>query len=108
MIYEERRYKIVPGRMPAILRRFEQHTVSFFRRHGMCLVGFWTTVIGPSSNEITYILAFNDLAHREAAWKAFLSDQEWISLRAESEKDGMIVADVASRILAPTPFSPLQ
>jgi hypothetical protein len=108
MIYEERIYKIVPGRMPDILKRFTDHAVPLFERHGIKLVGFWQTAIGPSSNELTYILAYDSLEHRERAWGAFVSDPDWIRAKAESEKNGMLVADVANRILKPTAFSPLQ
>lgn len=107
MIYEERRYTIAPGKMPAMLRRFRDHTLRIFEKHGMRLVGFWTPAIGPSANEVSYLLAFEDLAARQAAWTAMGGDQEWIAIRAELEKDGPLVVDIANRILEPTPFSPL-
>lgn len=108
MIYEERIYKIMPGRLPDILNRFTNHAVSLFEKHGFQLVGFWQTVVGPSSHELTYLLAFDDLNHRERAWDAFMSDPAWIEAKAESERNGPLVADVANRILTPTPFSPIQ
>ena len=108
MIYEERIYKIMPGRLPDILNRFTNHAVSLFEKHGFQLVGFWQTVVGPSSHELTCLLAFDDLNHRERAWDAFMSDPAWIEAKAESERNGPLVADVANRILKPTPFSPIQ
>ena len=108
MIYEERIYKIMPGRLPDILNRFTNHAVSLFEKHGFQLVGFWQTVVGPSSHELTYLLAFDDLNQRERAWDAFMSDPAWIEAKAESERNGPLVADVANRILKPTPFSPIQ
>ena len=108
MIYEERIYKIMPGRLPDILNRFTNHAVSLFEKHGFQLVGFWQAVVGPSSRELTYLLAFDDLNHRERAWDAFMSDPAWIEAKAESERNGPLVADVANRILKPTPFSPIQ
>ena len=38
-------------------------------------------------------------------YAAFIRDPEWIAARSESEKDGPIVANVASSILQPTSFS---
>jgi hypothetical protein len=108
MIYEERIYKIVPGRMPDILRRFTDHATPLFRKHGIELIGFWQTTIGPSSHELVYIIAFDSLGHREKAWGDFMADPAWQTAKAESEKDGMLVADVANRILTPTDFSPLK
>lgn len=108
MIYEERVYKIMPGRIPDIMQRFTDHAIPLFKKHGMKLIGFWQPVIGPSNHELYYILAFDDLEHRQRAWAAFVSDPTWIQAKAESEKSGPLVADVANRILKPTPFSPLQ
>jgi len=108
MIYEERIYKIMPGRVPDIMKRFSHHAVKLFKKHDMQLVGFWSTVVGPSNHELTYILAFQDSNHRDRAWSNFMSDPAWIKAKSESEKDGPLVADVSNRILAPVPFSPLQ
>ena len=108
MIYEERIYKIMPGRVPDILNRFTDHAVPLFEKHGMKLVGFWQTVVGPSNHELTYLLAFEDANHRDRAWAAFMADPAWIKAKADSETNGVLVAEVANRILAPVPFSPMQ
>ena len=56
MIYELRVYQPVPGRMPALLARFRDQTVAIWEKHGIRAVGFWTTLIGESSSELTYML----------------------------------------------------
>ena len=108
MIYESRVYTALPGRMPALLARFEKVTLGFWEKYGIRQVGFFTTVIGPHSNDLTYLLAWESLAEREQKWGAFQADQEWIAARTASEADGQIVADIASTILTPTKFSALQ
>ena len=107
MIYEIRSYEIVPGRMPAMHARFQNHTMGFFRRHGIAVVGFWEAMIGVS-NVLHYIVRFDDLAHRERAWAAFGADPDWLRVRAESEKDGPIVARIRSEIWRPAAYSPMQ
>ena len=107
MLYELRVYTALPGRMPDLITRFKDHTVSIWRRHGIRPVGFWTTLIGRSTSELTYILAWNSLADRETKWAAFERDQEWLHVRDESEKDGPIVGRISSQILSPTSFSAL-
>ena len=107
MIYELRSYEIVPGRMPAMHARFQNHTLGIFRRHGIEVVGFWEAIIG-TSNVLHYVLRFDDLAHRERAWAAFLADPEWHRVRAESERDGPIVARIRNEIWRPAPYSPMQ
>jgi NIPSNAP len=57
MIYELRIYRCVPGRQPALLSRFENETLRIWEKHGIRQAGFWTTLIGNSSQEITYMLA---------------------------------------------------
>ena len=106
MIYELRTYEVVPGRMPALHQRFEQTTLALFAKHGIKVVGFWTSDIGGANNELIYLLAYASLAEREQRWSAFLNDPEWQQKRAESERDGPIVARVTNVILRPTPYSP--
>lgn len=107
MIYEWRVYHIMPGEMPNILARFRDVTMDLFAKHGMRVVGFWTTGIGDSS-ELVYLMAFDSLADRDTKWAAFQSDPDWLKARAKSEEGGPLVARVVNSILRPTDFSPLQ
>lgn len=108
MIYELRVYRAVPGRLPALTKRFETITLALWKKHGIRQAGFFTTIIGPSNQELTYMLAWESLAEREQKWNAFMSDPEWVAKRAETEKDGAIVANIASSLLQPTPFSAVK
>jgi len=105
MIHELRIYRCVPGRLPALLKRFETTTLGIWKKHGIRQAGFWTTLIGESNNDLHYMLEWESLAEREQKWNAFMSDPEWISKRAESERDGPIVQTLSSQILTPTGFS---
>jgi hypothetical protein len=108
MIYELRIYRVLPNRMPALLKRFESATLRLWERHGIRQAGFWTTVVGESNHDLTYLLAWESLAEREQKWSAFLVDPEWVSARSESEKDGPIVETIANSILQPTSFSSVR
>lgn len=108
MIYEMRVYRALPGRLPALLKRFETTTLDLWKARGFRPVGFWTTLVGESNMDLTYILAWESLAEREQKWNAFMADPEWISKRAESEKDGPIVANITNTILQPTAFSAMK
>ena len=98
----------LPGRLPALLKRFETITLGLWERHGIRQAGFWTTMIGDSNQDLHYLLAWESLAEREKKWGAFMADPEWIARRAETEKDGAIVANVHSQILQPTAFSSVR
>ena len=108
MIYELRIYHCLPGRLPALLERFEKVTLELWKRHGIRQAGFWTVLIGPSNHALYYLLAWESLAEREQKWTAFIRDPEWLEKRAQSEKDGPILANVESMILEPTAFSALR
>jgi hypothetical protein len=107
MIYEYRAYYVMPGRMPDLQRRFADVTMKMFKKHGISVVGFWETVIGES-NELVYICAYDDLAHRERAWKTFMADPEWLAARKTTEANGPLVERIVNKIWRPTQFSPLQ
>jgi hypothetical protein len=108
VIYELRVYHCVPGRLPALLKRFETITLGIWERHGIRQAGFWTTLVGSSNQTLTYLLAWESLAERETKWNAFVSDPEWLAKRAETEKDGAIVSTLSNEFLVPTSFSSVK
>ncbi|MDP6829905.1 MAG: NIPSNAP family protein [Alphaproteobacteria bacterium] len=108
MIYELRIYHCVPGRLPDLLIRFETITLPIWERLGIRQAGFWTTMIGESNQDLTYLLAWDSLAEREEKMGVFAADPEWLSKRAETEANGPIVASLSSQFLTPTSFSSVQ
>ncbi|WP_028710517.1 NIPSNAP family protein [Paracoccus pantotrophus] len=108
MIVELCVYRCLPGRMPALLKRFETATLGLFAKHGFKPHGFFTSVIGPSAQELTYMLLWDSLAERERCWDSFMADSEWTAARTASEADGWIVVNAGNQILKPTAFSPLR
>lgn len=108
MIYELRIYRANPGKMGALQARFRDHTVRLFERHGIKNVGYWTNRIGGRSDELWYMVAYENMAAREGAWAQFGADPEWQRAREESERDGPLVHHVENRLMSPTDFSPLR
>jgi hypothetical protein len=107
MLYELRVYHAVPGRLPDLLNRFDTITLPIWQRHGIEQAGFWTVTIGES-NRLYYFLKWDSLADREKKWAAFQADPEWNTKRAETERNGPIVARVENSILQPTNFSAMK
>jgi hypothetical protein len=108
MIYEMRVYRCLPGRLPALLTRNEAIVPKLWEKHGIRQAGFFTTLVGQSNQDVTYLLAWESLAEREKKWTAFLNDPEWIAARAKSEADGQIVGNIVSQLMVPTSFSAMQ
>lgn len=110
MYYELRVYHCVPGRLPALHKRFEAVTTRLFSKHGFRQIGYFTDHIGQNcNNKLTYLLAWESLDERERLMDAFLTDPEWLSARAEYEREyGPIVERLENSILAPTAYSELK
>ena len=100
MIYELRIYRCVPGRKPALLSRFENETLRIWEKHGIRQAGFWITLIGRSSQEIIYMLAWDSMAEREKRWNAFNADPEWAAVVAKTEKDRRLVKNISNQLLS--------
>ena len=71
MIHELRVFHCVAGRLPALLKRFENDTLRLFEKHGIKQLGFWTVAIGDSNNDLFLILQWESLAEREQNFGAF-------------------------------------
>ncbi|EUC00008.1 NIPSNAP family containing protein [Rhizobium sp. CF080] len=108
MIYELRDYSAVPGRLPDLLKRFETVTLPLWKSHGIRPVGFWTVEIGDSNLRLYYMLAWESMAEREEKWATFMKDPNWLTPRAESEKNGPLISKIVNSFLKPTAFSPMQ
>lgn len=95
------------GRPPNLLARFRNHTLRIWEKRGIRQAGFWTTLVGEPAGDLSYLLAWESLAGREAKCAKFQVDPEWIAARTESEKDGPINASVSNQLL-PTAFSSVK
>ena len=109
-VFEMRTYYTLEGRLPALNKRFREHTCDLFKKHGMELIGFWTPIDEKDgkNNKLVYILAYPSREAAAASWKAFQADPEWKKARDASEKDGKIVKKVESVFLNPTDYSAIK
>ena len=107
IVYELRIYKAHEGKLDDLLRRFREHTLKLFEKHGMKTMAFWTLTDEPlKSNTLVYILVHPSRAAATANWKAFQADPEWKAVRDKSELNGPLVEKVDSTFLVLADFSP--
>jgi NIPSNAP len=106
-VYELRTYTTMPGRLPALNKRFAEHTMKLFEKHGIKNEIYWVPL--EEDNKLIYVVSH---ASREAAdvnWKAFGADADWQKARAASEADGKILAKSPERVwLKATDYSPVK
>jgi hypothetical protein len=105
-----RTYTTAPGKLDALNARFRNHTLALFKKHGMEVVGFWepTDRDAGAGEKLVYILAHQSRASAAASWKAFVADPDWVKAKADSEKDGPVLAKIESVFLAPSDYSPIK
>ena len=108
-VFELRTYTTPPGQLPALHRRFREHTMEIFARHGMTNVAYWTPQDSTRrENTLVYVLAYPSRQAARDSWAAFSAYPEWQRVRAESEANGKIVEKVESVFLKATDYSPLK
>jgi hypothetical protein len=106
-VYELRTYTTEPGRLPALNKRFRDHTMRLFEKHGMRNEMYWTPTDAPlSENTLIYVISHDSVEAAKKSWAAFQADPEWQKVKAESEADGKILTKVTSVYMTPTDYSP--
>ena len=108
MIYEYRKYHMLPGGMQKENERLAKVVFPLFQTHGMTVVGCWTNLIGGASNELIYMLGYKDLADRERAWASFQDDPDWKKEIASMAGQPPPVSHIDNVILRPTAYSPMK
>ena len=106
-VYELRTYHAAEGKLDDLLRRFREHTMRLFEKHGIKNVAYWTPLDDPLKGKtLVYIIAHPSRDAATANWKAFREDPDWVSAKDKSEANGKLVEKVDSTFLALTDFSP--
>lgn len=74
--------------------------IDIFRKCGLDPVFFGKTIAGPLMPNLTYMLAFENMAAQETAWKKFISHPEWDVLKKNPRYKGT-VSSISDNILKP-------
>jgi len=108
-VFELRTYTCNEGKLPDLLKRFRDHTVTIFNRHHMTSIGYWVPQDAPRSNDtLIYVLAHPSREAAKTNWDAFRNDPEWQKVQKESEANGKIVSRVDSVYMNPADFSGIK
>jgi hypothetical protein len=114
-VFELRTYTATPNNLPILLKRFRDHTLTLFTKHGMTNLFYWTLLPGQSGsdNTLVYMLAHPSKEAGDEEFKTFRADPEWVAAKDASEKEGggslTVVPDgVKSVYLRATDYSPTK
>jgi hypothetical protein len=103
--FELRIYYCLPGRLDALLERFQNHTTKLFEKHGMENIGYWVPV-NNEKNALYYILAFPSKEAREKSWAGFVADPQWKEVQTKSEESGKIIESIVSIFMTTSEIMP--
>src|SRR5438270_8065467 len=85
-VYELRTYTTLPGRLPALHKRFAEHTMKLFEKQGMKNEMYWVpTDDARKDNTLIYVISHESQEAADKSWKAFRDDPDWIKARDASE-----------------------
>jgi hypothetical protein len=105
-VYELRTYTTHPGRLPALNKRFKDHTQKLFEKHGMKNEMYWVpTDPKLAENTLIYVISHESEAAAKKSWDAFRADPDWIKARDASEAEGKIVMKVEVVFMKKTDYS---
>jgi hypothetical protein len=108
-VFEMRTYHTLPGRLDALHKRFREHTMKIFEKHGMTNVAYWTFEDSPAKETtLIYVISHASREQAKKNWDDFRNDPEWKAVAAASEADGKIVEKVDSVFLDATDYSPMK
>ncbi|MDR5654808.1 NIPSNAP family protein [Ruixingdingia sedimenti] len=99
--HELRIYKIEPGRLQDMVGRFRGGLSWLFPRHGVNVVGGWSTLVGPENAHFVYLMHWQSFEERMAAFAAFAADPDWHRVRAETNAGSEFLEEFEIHFLHP-------
>jgi hypothetical protein len=109
-VFELRTYESnTPQSLAKKIAMFEDGEIDLFRKFGLLPVFFGEMIAGPQMPNLTYMVAFDSLAAREANWRAFATSPEWRKMAATPGlSDGEVVSNISNMILSPVDGSMIR
>lgn len=108
-VFELRTYTAPEGKLSDLHKRFRDHTMRIFQKHGMTNVIYLSPTDAPlSQNTLVYLLSHQSREAAKKSWADFAADPEWKKVSSESQVNGRIVEKVESVFLTATDYSPMK
>lgn len=102
MIVNVRTYTLIPRKLPEYVALFGKYALPVMQRHGLELMGYYTSVVGPL-NQVVHLWRYDSLADMERKRTARDADPDWAEFQRRTE--GFLLAQ-EDKIMKPASFSP--
>ena len=104
MLYELRTYQAGGGRMAEMEKLMASDCTAVLQRAKVPRpLGAWHAVAGPRLPAFVWILGWNSLDERSAAWAAFGGDAQWQQLRRAAHEKTELTARVDTQFMSAWP-----
>src|SRR3979411_1841350 len=108
-VFEVRTYTAPEGKLQDLHKRFRDHTMRIFKKHGMESVIYLAPQDAPlKDNTLIYIISHASRDQAKKNWADCQADPEWTKVSAESQVNGRIVSKVDSVFADATDYSPMK
>ncbi len=109
-LFEMRTYESnTPQSLKKKVGMFESGEIDLFRKVGLLPVFFGAQIAGVKMPSLTYMVACDNAAAREANWRAFGSSAEWKRLSSmPGLSDSETVSNISNMLLSPVPGSQIR
>ena len=104
MILEQRDYHVTTGRLPELVRLYDDEGIALQEEYLGGFVGAFTTDVGALST-YTSLWRYDSYAEREQRRARLQADPRWVEFLAKIQP---LIHTQQNRILVPTSFSPLR
>jgi len=105
MINQLRIYDVPPHNRTPFLDRFRDHAARLMADHGFRIQAMWTEE-AEGRLRFVYLLTWTDRQEMDAAWAAFMANDEWARIKADTAaQHGDMVLEIEDIVLTATDFS---
>jgi hypothetical protein len=101
MIVEMREYTLIPGKVPEYFKLYEAEGMAIQREILGHNLGYYSTEVGPSINQVIHLWSYESFDDRVARRKKLGADPGW---QAYVQKIRPMILAQTNRILTPAPF----
>ncbi|MSU03752.1 MAG: NIPSNAP family protein [Pedosphaera sp.] len=112
-VFELRTYTAVKGKLGDLNKRFRDHTLGLFQKHGIKNIAYWNLMSDQKNadSDLVCIISHPSKEGSKTSFDSFHKDPAWVAAKANSEKiGGSLIAEggVKSEFLKATDYSPIK